>query len=125
MLLSLDGRGPRYTQITRALVSQIRHGALAPGSRAPSSRELARDTGCSRNVVLLAYEQLLIEGLLREQAAKGPLWLRCAKVRRGARCAGCARLRRVRRGRLRKVRRGAWAQVRQVREVRCRLRDAG
>jgi GntR family transcriptional regulator / MocR family aminotransferase len=62
MLLSLDGQGPRYTQITRALVSQIQHGALAPGARAPSTRELARDTGCSRNVILLAYEQLLIEG---------------------------------------------------------------
>ena len=64
MVLTLDGRGPRYAQITRALVTLIRRGILAPGVRAPSTRELARDTGCSRNVVLLAYEQLRLEGYL-------------------------------------------------------------
>ncbi len=70
MLLTLDGRGPRYAQITRALVSLIRRGVLAPGTRAPSTRELARDAGCSRNLVLLAYEQLRVEGYLvgRERA---------------------------------------------------------
>ena len=64
MVLRLDGRGPRYAQITRALVTLIRRGVLAAGSRAPSTRELARDVGCSRNVVLLAYEQLRLEGYL-------------------------------------------------------------
>jgi GntR family transcriptional regulator/MocR family aminotransferase len=70
MILTLDGHGPRYAQISRALVALIRHGALAPGTRVPSSRELARDVGCSRNVVLLAYEQLLLEGYFvgRERA---------------------------------------------------------
>jgi GntR family transcriptional regulator/MocR family aminotransferase len=62
MVLDLDGRGPRYGQITRAIVALIERGALAPGSRAPSTRDLADSVGCSRNVALLAYEQLLIEG---------------------------------------------------------------
>jgi GntR family transcriptional regulator/MocR family aminotransferase len=62
MVLSLDGRGPRYGQITRAMVALIQRGALAPGSRAPSTRDLADSVGCSRNVALLAYEQLLMEG---------------------------------------------------------------
>ena len=88
MLLSLDGRGPRYTQITRALVSQVRHGALAPGSRAPSTRELARDTGCSRNVVLLAYEQLLIEGYFVSRQREGTFV--AAGVGTGARVRRCA-----------------------------------
>ncbi len=62
MLLTLDGRGPKYTQITRALIDAIRRGTIAPGCRAPSTRELANDLGCSRNLVLLAYEQLILEG---------------------------------------------------------------
>ena len=71
MVLTLDGRGPRYAQITRALVTLIRRGVLAPGVRAPSTRELARDIGCSRNVVLLAYEQLRLEGYLVGRARTG------------------------------------------------------
>ena len=64
MLLELDGDGPRYAQITRALLSLIQSGLLAPGARVPGTRVLARDLGCSRNIVLLAYEQLVLEGYL-------------------------------------------------------------
>lgn len=71
MLLRLDGTGPRYAQITRALCALIQSGGLAPGSRVPPSRELARDLACSRNVVLLAYEQLLLEGYLVSRRGAG------------------------------------------------------
>ncbi len=71
MVLTLDGRGTRYGQITRALVAAIRRGVLAPGSRAPSTRELSRDVGCSRNVILLSYEQLLIEGYFVSRPREG------------------------------------------------------
>ena len=71
MLLTLDGLGPRYTQITRALIDAIRRGTLAPGGRAPSTRELAVDLGCSRNLVLLAYEQLILEGYFVSQPRGG------------------------------------------------------
>lgn len=64
MLLSLDGSGPRYAQITRALCGLIQQGVLTPGARMPPTRDLARDLGCSRNLVLLAYEQLVLEGYL-------------------------------------------------------------
>lgn len=64
MVLRLDGVGPRYAQITRALGRLIQSGELRPGSRVPATRELARDLGCSRNIVLLAYEQLALEGYL-------------------------------------------------------------
>lgn len=64
MLLELDGRGPRYQQLTRALSAAIRSGRLPAGSRVPASRELARTIGCSRNIVMLAYDQLLSEGYL-------------------------------------------------------------
>jgi GntR family transcriptional regulator/MocR family aminotransferase len=64
MLLRLDGEGPRYAQITRALCGLIQNGVLPPGTRVPPTRELARDLACSRNLVLLAYEQLILEGYL-------------------------------------------------------------
>lgn len=70
-LLKLDGAGPRYAQITRAVAAAIQSGALAPGARLPSSRDLAHDTGCARNVVLLAYDQLLLEGYLVSRAGAG------------------------------------------------------
>jgi GntR family transcriptional regulator/MocR family aminotransferase len=103
MLLELDGLGPRYQQITRALRSAIREGRLAPGARVAATRELATALACSRNVVLLAYDQLLAEGYLvaREKAgtfvsaqlpaatAAGP----------GRSSAACARIRVPPRGR--------------------------
>lgn len=71
MLLQLDGEGPRYAQIRRAIYGLIQGGVLAPGTRVPPTRELARDLGCSRNLVLLAYEQLTIEGYLTTRRGGG------------------------------------------------------
>jgi GntR family transcriptional regulator/MocR family aminotransferase len=71
MVLRLDGSGPRYSQITRALGGLIQAGQLAPGARVPATRELARDLGCSRNIVLLAYEQLALEGYLVTRVGGG------------------------------------------------------
>jgi GntR family transcriptional regulator/MocR family aminotransferase len=71
VLLPLDGQGPRYTQIRRAICGLIQGGVLGPGTRVPPTRELARDLGCSRNLVLLAYEQLAIEGYLTTRRGGG------------------------------------------------------
>ncbi len=71
MLLQLDGKGPRYAQITRALSGEIQRGTLPPGARVPATRELARDLACSRNIVLLAYEQLVLEGYLVTRTGGG------------------------------------------------------
>jgi GntR family transcriptional regulator/MocR family aminotransferase len=80
MLLTLDGAGPRYAQITRALRGMIQAGALPFDARLPPTRELARDLGCSRNIVLLAYEQLVLEGYLVSRQGAGtfvsPAWPR-------------------------------------------------
>ena len=64
MILELDSQGPKYRQLTRALRSAILNGDLRPGTRVPASRDLARQLPCSRNLVVLAYEQLLAEGYL-------------------------------------------------------------
>ena len=71
MLLTLDGDGPRYAQITRALRSAIQDELLPPALRLPPTRDFARSLGCSRNIVLLAYEQLVLEGYLSTRQGAG------------------------------------------------------
>jgi GntR family transcriptional regulator/MocR family aminotransferase len=90
MLLRLDGRGPRYAQITRALTAAIHDGTLTPGARLLSTRDLAADLGCARNVVLLAYEQLLLEGYLTSRAGGGTFVSPGIAVERGTGTAGAA-----------------------------------
>jgi GntR family transcriptional regulator/MocR family aminotransferase len=71
MLLSLDGRGPLYQQVYRALRRAILDGALRPDARLPATRSLAEDLGVSRNTVLLAYEQLRDEGYASARTGSG------------------------------------------------------
>jgi len=71
MLLKLDQSGPLYRQIYRALRDQILKGVRTPGTPIPPSRQLATELGCSRNVVTLAYEQLLAEGYLQSRQGSG------------------------------------------------------
>ena len=70
-MLRLDKQGPLYGQVYRALRAEILTGALAPGARAPATRSLANELGLSRNVVMLAYEQLLAEGYLTARTGSG------------------------------------------------------
>ena len=88
MLVTLDGQGPRYAQITRALRRMIQDGTLPFDARLPPTRELARDFGCSRNIVLLAYEQLVLEGYLVTRQGAGtfvsPAWPRHKSVARAS-----------------------------------------
>ncbi len=71
MFLKLDAKGPLYDQIYRAMRANILDGRLSPGSRAPATRELARDLHVSRNVAMLAYQQLLAEGYLTTRRGAG------------------------------------------------------
>ncbi|MEV7319620.1 PLP-dependent aminotransferase family protein [Streptomyces sp. NPDC093970] len=54
-----------------ALREAIRAQRLPPGTRLPSSRELAEDLGVSRGLVTEAYEQLTAEGYLRSDRGAG------------------------------------------------------
>ncbi|MGE0797479.1 MAG: PLP-dependent aminotransferase family protein [Lautropia sp.] len=71
MLLETQGRGPLYDRIYRALRQAILSGELARGTRLPSTRRLAEESGVSRNTVLLAYDQLLAEGYIRGLVGSG------------------------------------------------------
>ena len=66
LLVSVD-RADRRTlgaQIEDQLRRAIRDGALQPNARVPSTRDLARQVGVSRRVVVDAYAQLAAEGYL-------------------------------------------------------------
>ena len=54
--------GPFHERLTRAIREAIRAGRIPPGGALPPTRRLAADLGCSRWVVVQAYEQLGAEG---------------------------------------------------------------
>lgn len=71
MFLELDGNGPHYAQLARALQAAIRTGRLPTGARLPPTRELARELALSRTTVLAAYEQLRAEGHIEGRVGSG------------------------------------------------------
>ena len=56
------GDAPVFRQIYLQLRSAILSGTLRPGTKLPSTRELAVQLGVSRSAVVAAFEQLLAEG---------------------------------------------------------------
>ncbi len=68
---TLDGEGPLYQQVYRAARRAILTAELAPRTRVPSTRALAKDLGVSRNTVILAYDQLLAEGYIATREGSG------------------------------------------------------
>jgi DNA-binding transcriptional regulator YhcF (GntR family) len=61
--------------ITRQIADQIRShsvsGALAPGDRLPSVRQLAKELAVNQNTILHVYERLTAEGLLERRQGDG------------------------------------------------------
>lgn len=71
MFVKITSRGPLSQQIYRSLRKSILVSHLRPGERLPATRALASELGVSRNVVLLAYEQLMAEGYLVGRIGSG------------------------------------------------------
>ena len=65
-LLDIDAGSPvpLYRQLRQALERQIISGTFDADLPLPSSRELARELGVSRNTVNAAYEEFLAEGMV-------------------------------------------------------------
>lgn len=86
-LIYLDPSSPlsRQNQIREQLVGLIVSGAVAPGTRLPSTRGLADQLGVSRTTVVLAYQQLLAEGFLVTRQRSG-IYANPAML--GERCGG-------------------------------------
>jgi len=66
-----DGDLPRYRVLYQAIRESILGHRLPPGTRLPSTRELARELGLSRNTVLSTFEGLLAEGFIHARAGSG------------------------------------------------------
>jgi GntR family transcriptional regulator/MocR family aminotransferase len=85
LLLSVSRDGSRTlgAQIEDQLRRTIRRGALRPGARVSFTRDLARQLGVSRRVVVDAYAQLAAEGYLTLSAncPVGDLKTRVGRVR--------------------------------------------
>lgn len=60
-----------YRVVYNAIRGAILNGRLRPGSRLPSSRQLAIDLGISRMTVIGAYDQLYAEGYLEGRRGSG------------------------------------------------------
>jgi GntR family transcriptional regulator / MocR family aminotransferase len=69
--LGLDGQGPLYEQLARALKRAILAGHFVAGRRLPATRTLAKTLGLSRNTVLGAYELLCAEELATAHGRSG------------------------------------------------------
>lgn len=71
--LNLERRpdAPLYRQIYRGLAAEIVGGAIRPGQRLPSTRDLAQALGVSRNTIMLAFDQLAAEGYLEGLSGSG------------------------------------------------------
>jgi GntR family transcriptional regulator / MocR family aminotransferase len=67
----LKGEGPLFRQVYGGIRQAILSGALRTGDRLPSTRDLAKQLGLSRTVVLLAYDQLLAEGFIAGRLGSG------------------------------------------------------
>lgn len=84
--LDLAGGTGARAGLEDALREAVRDGRLAPGTRLPSSRTLAKDLGVARNTVADAYGQLVAEGWLSARQGSGTRvgdgW-RAAAPRRG------------------------------------------
>lgn len=71
MFLKLDHQGPLFSQVYRAIRAEILNGRMHPGAKVPSTRAIASDLAVSRNIVVIAYEQLLAEGYLVARTGAG------------------------------------------------------
>ena len=75
LLLSVardNGAGTLGAQIEEQLRGAIRDGTVRAGARVPSTRDLARQLGVSRRVVVDAYAQLAAEGYLTMRQGARP-----------------------------------------------------
>ena len=75
LILDLDLRGARGHRVAleTAVRDAVRGGRLPAGTRLPSSRALAEQLRVARSTVVLAYEQLVVEGYLQARHGSGTM----------------------------------------------------
>jgi GntR family transcriptional regulator len=71
LLIDTKSGVPFYRQIIEQVKFAIARGALQPGDRLPTVRQLAVDLSINPNTVVRAYRELEIEGMLDTQQGSG------------------------------------------------------
>src|SRR2546430_9685161 len=75
LAIELDRRKrvPVYLQIARAISDDVRRGRLHPGDLLPGTRTLAQTLDVQRMTVVAAFDELLAEGWIETQPARGTI----------------------------------------------------
>lgn len=68
--LNMD-QGPIYLQIGQNVRALLARGALLPGEKLPSARQLAQHLGVNPNTIVHAYSRLEIEGIIEMKRGLG------------------------------------------------------
>ena len=82
IVLDYPDRRPLYEQVEEKFRHLILNGALQPGSRMPSVRQLAMELSINPNTIQRAYMQLEQEGLIYPVKGKGNFIADSEEVRR-------------------------------------------
>jgi GntR family transcriptional regulator len=88
LYLSMEDPEPMYAQIETQLRHFILGGQLAPGTRLPSMRTLAKDLSCSVITTRRAYEDLEGEGYIRTRQGLGTVVAELSEEKISARLRG-------------------------------------
>jgi GntR family transcriptional regulator / MocR family aminotransferase len=70
-LAARDPRDTRRARVYGAMLDAIRNGSLPPGTRLPSSRQLAAEWGFARGAVDEAFAQLQADGIVERRVGDG------------------------------------------------------
>ncbi len=65
------GETALFVRIADAIARDVRRGVLRAGDRLPSTRALARDLEINRNTVVAAFDELIAQGWLETDGARG------------------------------------------------------
>ena len=84
IVLDYQDRRPLYEQVEEKFRNLILIGALEPGSRMPSVRQLAMELSINPNTIQRAYMQLEQEGLIYPVKGKGNFIADSEEVRKSA-----------------------------------------
>lgn len=68
---AFSGPEPLYRQLADRVQAEIERGALPPGSRLPTVRELADDSGLSQGTVKHAYDELERRSIIEKMQGRG------------------------------------------------------
>jgi GntR family transcriptional regulator len=88
LYLSMDDPEPMYAQIETQLRHFILGGQLAPGTRLPSMRTLAKELSCSVITTRRAYEDLEGDGYIRTRQGFGTVVAELSEENVSARLRG-------------------------------------